>query len=143
MIGTWKQLIGTREQVTRTRKKNDQDPEVSDASYFQPGPARQYNDGGKAALFGGAAEDGNMSNYVFVLDMIFWEWTDVKVTGKKGMLTPLAGPCLCTLSNDCAIVFGRAKFTEGRLNVRADLRALRFSADWKWAEWELIVDVVV
>ena len=58
--------------MTRTRKKNDQDLEVSDASYFQPGRARQYNDGGKAALLGGAAEDGNMSNYVFVLDMIFW-----------------------------------------------------------------------
>ena len=29
---------------------SDQDPEASDASYLQPGPARQYDDGGKAAL---------------------------------------------------------------------------------------------
>ena len=82
-----------------------------------------------------------MSNDVFVLDKILWEWIDVKVTGKKVMPTPLTGPCLCTLLNDCAILFGRAKFIGGRLNVRADVWALRFSADWKWAEWKLIVDV--
>ena len=29
---------------------SDQDPEASDASYLQPGPARQYDDGGIAAL---------------------------------------------------------------------------------------------
>ena len=29
---------------------SDQDPEASDASYLQPGPVRQYDDGGKAAL---------------------------------------------------------------------------------------------
>ena len=29
---------------------SEHDPEASDASYLQPRPARQYNDGGKAAL---------------------------------------------------------------------------------------------
>ena len=79
---------------------------------------------------------------MFILDTILLEWIDVKVMVEKGMPTPLAGPCLCTLSNDCAIVFVMVESTKGRLNFRADLWDMRFSADWKRAEWELILDAV-
>ena len=38
------------EEIIRDTEASDQDPESSDASYLQPGPARQYDDGGKVAL---------------------------------------------------------------------------------------------
>ena len=38
------------EEIDRDSEASDQDPEASDASYLQPGPARQYDDGGIAAL---------------------------------------------------------------------------------------------
>ena len=38
------------EAIDRNSEASDQDPEASDASYLQPGPARQYDDGGEMAL---------------------------------------------------------------------------------------------
>ena len=61
-------------------------------------------------VFGGAAQDGNMSNEVFTLDLIHWKWTKRKtiVSKEEDVPTPRASPCVCALDDTCCIVFGGA-----------------------------------
>jgi len=56
--------------------------------------------GNRVVVFGGAAQTGEMSNELFVLDTITWEWSEIKVYGD--VPTPRASPCLCVLEEeDC------------------------------------------
>jgi hypothetical protein len=82
-------------------------------------------------LFGGAAQNGQMSNEVFVLNLHKWKWTriDVDVDQNSPFPTPRAAPCLTSVSDNCVIMFGGAEATEQGLNPRADLWALTFDND--------------
>ena len=45
-------------------------------------------------VFGGAAQDGNMSNEVFLLDLNTWKWTQLEITNNsKEQPSPRASPC--------------------------------------------------
>ena len=55
--------------------------------------------GNKVVVFGGAAQTGEMSNELFVLYTITWEWSEIKVYGD--VPTPRASPCFCVLEEDC------------------------------------------
>jgi len=61
----------------------------------------------KVIVFGGAAQSGDMSNELFVLDTLSWEWMTVQIDlpvddGNGGGLcpSPRASPCFCTLDED-------------------------------------------
>ena len=56
--------------------------------------------GSKVVVFGGAAQSGEMSNELFVLDTITWEWSEIKVDEDMDVPTPRASPCLCVLEEE-------------------------------------------
>jgi hypothetical protein len=94
-------------------------------------------------IFGGAAQDQNMSNESFLLDTVTWQWTKLNPTGDCP--SPRAGPCLCSVSNDsddnsnsnnCVVLFGGAEVSETGLNPRADVWALSLDKQ----EWTLLLD---
>jgi hypothetical protein len=70
----------------------------------------------KILLFGGAAQDGNMSNEVFILDTNNWTWQKVEVdddaSGTLPQPTPRASPCLVAVDENTCLVFGGAARTE-------------------------------
>mmetsp|Transcript_61399 Transcript_61399/g.150277 ORF Transcript_61399/g.150277 Transcript_61399/m.150277 type:complete len:458 (-) Transcript_61399:193-1566(-) len=71
----------------------------------------------KIILFGGAAQSGEMSNEVFVLDSQTWEWTPVEmiVDGTKADQhgpSPRASPCFVTLDDTTCLLFGGASVPE-------------------------------
>eukprot|EP00586_Coscinodiscus_wailesii_P012209 CAMPEP_0172500416 /NCGR_PEP_ID=MMETSP1066-20121228/137996_1 /TAXON_ID=671091 /ORGANISM="Coscinodiscus wailesii, Strain CCMP2513" /LENGTH=309 /DNA_ID=CAMNT_0013274633 /DNA_START=100 /DNA_END=1026 /DNA_ORIENTATION=+ len=66
----------------------------------------------KMVVFGGAAQDGSMSNEVFVLDIATWTWTAVDCGGDgegRGWPSPRASPCLCAWSEEKFLLFGGAE----------------------------------
>jgi len=62
----------------------------------------------KVVMFGGAAQDGNMSNEVFVLDTEEWSWEDCTSSETEGMPSPRASPCLVAVDGKSCILFGGA-----------------------------------
>mmetsp|Transcript_61398 Transcript_61398/g.150269 ORF Transcript_61398/g.150269 Transcript_61398/m.150269 type:complete len:458 (-) Transcript_61398:211-1584(-) len=75
------------------------------------------NNSNKIVLFGGAAQSGEMSNEVFVLDSQTWEWTPVEmiVDGTKADRhgpSPRASPCFVTLDDTTCLLFGGASVLE-------------------------------
>jgi hypothetical protein len=90
-------------------------------------------------IFGGAAQDQNMSNESFLLDTDTWQWTKLSPTGDCP--SPRAGPCLCSVNNDdnsnnCVVLFGGAEVSETGLKPRADVWALSLDTQ----EWTLLLD---
>lgn len=51
----------------------------------------------KVVFFGGAAQSGEMSNELHVLDTTTWKWEEIQVTGHCP--SPRASPCLCLLED--------------------------------------------
>lgn len=91
-------------------------------------------------LFGGAAQDGNMSNEVFVLNIDSWIWQKIQVKNDDPTPTPRAGACLCTLSDDSVMLFGGAeKSNKGGLNARADLWELKLDLFAGTGSWSLVL----
>eukprot|EP00977_Amphora_coffeiformis_P013161 scaffold3402_cov169-Amphora_coffeaeformis.AAC.4 len=89
-------------------------------------PAR----GGGVIVFGGASQDGTMSNQVFRLDIETWEWQELFAGGDstsasaagKTCPTPRAGPCLCTVNGgDGVIMYGGAEAVDGGLKPHGDV----------------------
>lgn len=81
-------------------------------------------DDNRLIVFGGAAQNGKMSNELFVLDLHTWKWTKISFGDNENdnkMPSPRAAPCLASLSDGCVILFGGAEATEQGLNPRADL----------------------
>lgn len=79
-------------------------------------------DKNKIVFFGGAAQDGTMSNQVFVLDTDEWTWEEKIVADSGSCPTPRASPCLCALKNDNhVIMFGGAEAVEGGLKPHGDV----------------------
>jgi hypothetical protein len=64
-------------------------------------------------IFGGAAQNGLMSNESFVLDATTWKWT--KLDCGETTPSPRAGACLCALDDNSVLLFGGAMSTEGGL----------------------------
>jgi hypothetical protein len=79
----------------------------------------------KIVLFGGAAQDGNMSNEVFILDTKSWVWKKVKTEGVAP--APRASPCLVALDEMTCLVYGGASRTDqGGLHGCSDTWLLEF-----------------
>jgi len=95
--------------------------------------------GDKAIIFGGAAKSGEMSNEAFALDTNTWEWKSITIAGGIAPC-PRAGPCLCTISDNCVLLFGGAEATDDGLNPRGDVWVLHFDADAGTGQWELLLD---
>ena len=79
----------------------------------------------KIVLFGGAAQDGNMSNEVFVLDTETWVWENccLQETEKNHDIvpSPRASPCFIALDENSCILFGGAAISdEGGLHGCSD-----------------------
>jgi hypothetical protein len=64
----------------------------------------------KLVLFGGAAQDGTMSNEVFILDTLTWTWDKVQIEGDAP--SPRASPCLVALDETTCLLYGGASRTE-------------------------------
>jgi hypothetical protein len=90
----------------------------------------------KVVLFGGAAQEGTMSNEAFLLDTNTWEWTLFSANDDKPHPSPRAAPCLVPYSNQCVILYGGAQATETGLRPRGDVWALHLPS----GEWELLID---
>jgi hypothetical protein len=79
----------------------------------------------KIVLFGGAAQDGNMSNEMFILDTKTWVWKKVKTEGVAP--APRASPCLVALDEMTCLVYGGASRTDqGGLHGCSDTWLLEF-----------------
>jgi hypothetical protein len=74
----------------------------------------------KIVLFGGAAQDGNMSNEVFILDTESWTWEEIGSIDDGPSPSPRASPCLIALDSDSCIVFGGATSTDAGLHGCSD-----------------------
>jgi Galactose oxidase, central domain len=78
----------------------------------------------KVVVFGGAAQDGTMSNEVFVLDASTWTWTKPSVSSRSdAMPCPRAAPCLVALDDTTAILYGGAEATSQGLQPLGDVWA--------------------
>jgi len=69
----------------------------------------------KVILFGGAAQNGNMSNEVFVLDTETWHWEycDFSESDNSTVPSARAAPCLVALDEKSCILYGGASVPEG------------------------------
>jgi Kelch motif/Galactose oxidase, central domain len=76
----------------------------------------------KMVLFGGAAQDGNMSNDVFLLDTDMWKWQKLdNAIMEEGTDTPRpsprASPCMVAIDESTCILFGGAcRSEQGQLH---------------------------
>ncbi|KAL3906278.1 MAG: hypothetical protein SGARI_004076 [Bacillariaceae sp.] len=88
-------------------------------------------------LFGGAAQDGNMSNEVFVLDCKTWEWQKIETTGDEP--SPRASPCMVALDDKtCLLYGGAARSAEGGLHGCSDTWLLEMMADNNKGKWTCV-----
>ncbi len=91
----------------------------------------------QVVLFGGAAQDGTMSNEIFLLDTTSWQWSLLTPSSGKSSPSPRAGPCLCTYSPNCVLLFGGAETSpKAGLVPRGDLWA--FHVDQR--KWQLLMN---
>lgn len=93
----------------------------------------------KVVIFGGAAQDGNMSNEVFVLNLNTWVWKRLEIKGNAP--SPRASPCFCALDDTTCVLFGGADRTkEGGLHGCNDLWLLHVESetDDDNCQWENI-----
>ncbi|KAG7362015.1 galactose oxidase [Nitzschia inconspicua] len=81
----------------------------------------------KMVLFGGAAQDGSMSNEVFVLDTETWEWQAIEAVDNKELEegedrrpSPRASPCLVAIDESTCVLFGGATRSEQGLHGCSD-----------------------
>lgn len=81
-------------------------------------------------IFGGAAQDGRMSNEAFVLDSTTWKWTKINCEGEDAP-APRAGACLCALDDNSVLLFGGAMPSEGGLVGLNDVWVLHVN-DGRW-----------
>ena len=99
--------------------------------------------GSFACFFGGANQSGSMSNEVFLLNTITWEWTKVKMQGDEKLFfdhqshvpCTRAAPNLVSFNETCAILYGGARTSDHGLVPLDDVWALminRFSGEGRW-----------
>eukprot|EP00978_Attheya_sp_CCMP212_P000536 scaffold1050_cov51-Attheya_sp.AAC.8 len=100
-----------------------------------------------AVLFGGAAQDGNMSNEVYILNTSTWHWTKPSPTISSDISgaspSPRASPCMVKLESDGKdedmhrfIVFGGAERSETQgLMGKSDVWLLSVSISKETIEW--------
>lgn len=87
--------------------------------------------GAKTSLYVlcGAAQDGNMSNEVYKLNLETWEWSPVDIIGTEHP-SPRAAPSVCAVDDSCLVLFGGAEKTpEGGLKGCDDLWILEVLQD--------------
>uniref|UniRef100_A0A7S1B606 Uncharacterized protein n=1 Tax=Corethron hystrix TaxID=216773 RepID=A0A7S1B606_9STRA len=89
-------------------------------------------------FFGGAAQNGSMSNEVFILDLDSWKWT--RINSRSTGPSERAAPCLCALNNRSLVMFGGAEATSTGLRARGDVWALNISAKDRQCKWDLLLD---
>lgn len=91
-------------------------------------------------IFGGAAQDGNMSNESFVLDTSTWKWIKLDVGNDKDNIPcPRAGACLCSLDDESLILFGGATLGEAGLLGLNDVWRLHIDMDNGKGKWECLI----
>jgi hypothetical protein len=79
-------------------------------------------------VFGGAAQDGTMSNEVFRLDLSTWEWSAVDIKSDEAP-SPRASPCMCALDDASCVLFGGADVSDAGLHGCDDLWLLQLLDD--------------
>jgi len=104
-----------------------------------------------AIFFGGAAQDGVMSNESFLLNTETWEWkklkteetTDTDTTRANdscsiNMPRARAGHNMVRFNNNCVLVFGGAARGEAGLEPLNDLWALHVNTTLGHGTWRII-----
>eukprot|EP00547_Thalassionema_nitzschioides_P006310 CAMPEP_0194222288 /NCGR_PEP_ID=MMETSP0156-20130528/32563_1 /TAXON_ID=33649 /ORGANISM="Thalassionema nitzschioides, Strain L26-B" /LENGTH=332 /DNA_ID=CAMNT_0038953011 /DNA_START=140 /DNA_END=1135 /DNA_ORIENTATION=- len=81
-------------------------------------------------IFGGATQDGSMSNQCHVLNTKTWEWKLISTSGSSSPC-PRAGACLVPCGNHQVLLFGGAEATPSGLEPKNDVWIL----DWKRNTW--------
>ena len=87
---------------------------------------------GNVVVFGGASQDGTMSNEIFLLNTETWNWEKLEPDGLGP--SPRAAPCLCSVTNHHVLMFGGAEATPTGLNPCGDLWLL----DLDTPSWSLV-----
>mmetsp|Transcript_27039 Transcript_27039/g.40676 ORF Transcript_27039/g.40676 Transcript_27039/m.40676 type:complete len:443 (+) Transcript_27039:47-1375(+) len=97
------------------------------------------SDGTNMCIFGGAAQNGLMSNEAFVLDTTTWKWT--KIDCGENAPAPRAGACLCSLDDSTVLLFGGAMPTEGGLLGLNDVWVLHVDdLETGKGRWECLIE---
>ena len=91
-------------------------------------------------IFGGAAQNGQMSNEVFVLNVNTWIWNKILIDENAPLPTPRASPCIASVCDGCVIMFGGAEATVFGLKPRGDLWELNIDVEEGKGNWSLLVD---
>jgi hypothetical protein len=84
-------------------------------------------------FFGGAAQDGSMSNEAFTLCTDTWKWK--QLASLPDASAGRAASCLCTLNDNCVLLFGGAESSGFGLKPRGDVWALHLNSN----TWEQLV----
>jgi len=85
-------------------------------------------------MFGGAAQDGTMSDEIFLLDTNTWTWTRLHCGSSRYHPHPTArtSSCLVTLDHDCVLLFGGVQRVDSDLVPRGDVWLLNVrEKQWK------------
>lgn len=76
-------------------------------------------------IFGGAYQNGTMSNHIHVLDLNEWKWTSTTSTNTNiQQPTPRAGSSMCYVDDESVIIYGGAERSDdgsGSLKARGDV----------------------
>lgn len=89
-------------------------------------------------VFGGAAQDGAMSNEAFFLDTITWRWTKLDCGDQAP--PPRAGASLCQLDEHTIILFGGATPGGGGLVGLNDLWILQIDPNRGKGTWTCLME---
>ena len=94
-------------------------------------------------LFGGAAQNGQMSNEVFILNIDTWAWDKIDLASDCSP-APRASPCMCVVNEDTLILYGGAEYVSNNdgsnmLYGHADTWSLCINKQNKSAQWELLI----
>lgn len=94
-------------------------------------------------VFGGATQDGTMSNQSHTLDLKTWTWKRIELESSSAKCpSARAGACMCAYNSGdmkCGILFGGAERSETGLNPKGDVWALHVPGSGT-GQWELLLD---
>lgn len=90
-------------------------------------------------VFGGAAQDGTMSNQVFGLNLETFEWTEFQVTtAARKCPDARASPCFVGINDSSMLIFGGAKYKKDGSGLEGcdDTYKLEIDTEEKTCAWE-------